>query len=207
MRVIDRNGRAVERDDSELLRDGERMRVPLYLMDSLQRAVAADARRKKVTERDPQGRLRATYEEQEEEPDDRKDSAMMIADDDATYITDHTGARFVLADAMGRTDRYSLARDNGVRRLIPVGKVADDAATTQRALCAQARREYLDELSNAWRGDTAPARAYPFRPEAEGTACTINGTPTYDAAEGARRKQEAYEQMCRDQARAWQQRG
>ena len=47
----------------------------------------------------------------------------MINDADAVFITDASGARFVLADALGRTDRASLARDNGFRFLLPVGDV------------------------------------------------------------------------------------
>ena len=229
--ISDRHGRKRDEDDDAPLRDGETLRVPMFMMDSsnstpLQRAIAkhsheitdkisSDARRRKVVERDPQGRLKATYEEEEEE---QKDAAMIA--NDATYITDATGAPYVLADALGRTDRYSLARDNGFRRLIPVGNHADGTATVQ-----QARRDMIDAMSNAWRGDAARPGAYPYRAAAEGTPCTINGRPgtlvregdylvckpsarqdahpTFDAVEGARRKQEAYDAMIKEMSEAW----
>ena len=159
--IIDRHGRLVERDEVEddtvPLRDGERLRVPLLMMDSLQRVVAEGS----------------------------------CATADAVFITDASGARFVLADALGRTDRASLARDNGFRFLLPVGDRAEGAMAVQRMQRAEARRELHDRMTNAWRGDVAPP---------------CDAQPTFDAAEGARRKREAYEAMCHDQANAWRSR-
>src|SRR5262249_52635678 len=55
-------------DERGVIRDGYGMRVPLYLMDSMQRAIAVDARRRrKIVGRDPFGRVASSYEEEEEE--------------------------------------------------------------------------------------------------------------------------------------------
>jgi len=43
------------------------VRTPLVLMDSLQKAVVADAKRRKVTEYDPMGRVRSTFEQELEQ--------------------------------------------------------------------------------------------------------------------------------------------
>jgi len=56
-------------DERGVLKDGYGVRVPLEFMDSTQRAVARDARRR-TTQRDPQGRLVSTYTEEEEEESD-----------------------------------------------------------------------------------------------------------------------------------------
>ena len=56
-------------DERGVIRDGYGMTVPLFLQDALQKAVRADARRRKVVERDPMGRVRSTFEEEEEEDD------------------------------------------------------------------------------------------------------------------------------------------
>src|SRR5215472_4632487 len=90
--IFDRHGNKVlDRDEDEPLRDGESMRVPMLLMDStnstaLQRAIARHShelgtdkltrdarRRRRVTERDPMGRLRSTYTEESDEDDDNDD--------------------------------------------------------------------------------------------------------------------------------------
>jgi hypothetical protein len=183
--VRDRHGNLVDRDDDVPLRDGERLRVPLYMMDSLQRAVVAHARETSTD------RLTRDARRRKDESDDRKDAAVMITDD-ATYITDrNTGGCFVLADALGRTDRASLARDNGFRFLVPADDRAEGAMAVQRMERARAYREMCDAQASAWRGDAAPPSDAP---------------PTFDAVEGARRKREAYDAMCHDMANAWKSR-
>ena len=192
--IVDCQGHVVERvvneDGTVPLRHGEALRVPMIMMDSLQRAVAehggdanggavsSDTRRCHVVEREGDGLL-------------REDRGMRITDD-ATYVTDASGAQFVLADALGRTDRASLNRDSGGRVLVPVGDRADGAVAVRRMERDAARREMIDSMSNAWRGD--PARLETGQRYAQ---------PTFDAAEGARRKQEARDAMVKETTEAW----
>lgn len=76
--------RTAEVEDGTVpLRDRERLRVPLLVMDSLQRALAegsgaagddhvfGDRPRKKIVQRDPARRLKATYEEEPESAEER----------------------------------------------------------------------------------------------------------------------------------------
>jgi len=217
--IIDKRGRVVARDENEdaPLRDGESLRVPMWAMDGFQRAVVNDARRKKVVERDRLGRLKANYEEEEfvESERDRKGSAMQIADD-ATF-TDSRGVTF--------TDTRIVDTRRAVERLQAQQAALQAIYRDGRAAAEQARREAMADTANAWRGDAAPAGAYPYRTAAEGTPCTVNGRPgtlvregnylvckptasqdarpVFDAIEGARRKREAYEAMCHDMANAW----
>ena len=144
--IVDCQGHVVERvvneDGTVPLRHGEALRVPMIMMDSLQRAVAehggdanggavsSDTRRCHVVEREGDGLL-------------REDRGMRITDD-ATYVTDASGAQFVLADALGRTDRASLNRDSGGRVLVPVGDRADGAMAVRRMERDAARREMID---------------------------------------------------------------
>jgi hypothetical protein len=58
--------RYADDDDERIVRDGEAVHVPLTMMDSMQKQVARDAKRRKTVQYDPQGRVRSTYEEEEE---------------------------------------------------------------------------------------------------------------------------------------------
>lgn len=152
--IVDRRGHVVERAVNENgtvpLLHGEALRVPMWMMDGndsmpLQRANASD------------------YHD--------KDAAMIT--NDAVFVTDATRAKFVVADALGRTDRASLNRDWGSRFLIPIGDRAHGALAVQRLEHDQARREMIDSMSNAWRGDPAgPETGQRY------------AQPTYDAAGG-----------------------
>ena len=111
---------------------------------------------------------------------------------DAVFVMDARGAKFVVTDALGRTDRASLNRDSGNRFLVPVDDRAHGAMAVQRVERDQARCEMIDAMSNAWRGDPAGPETGPRYAQ-----------PTFDAAEGARRKQEAYDAMVRETTEAW----
>src|SRR5262249_27262734 len=150
---------------------------------SLQRAIAKHShelgtdkltrdarRRRRVTERDPMGRLRSTYTEESDEDDDndddKRDIAMMI--EECTF-TDSRGVTFTdhrIADTRRAFERLQ-AQQEELRQLY-----RDRAAARQ-----QAHGDMKREMSSAWRHDAAPAGAYPYRAAAEGTACTINGRP------------------------------
>jgi len=92
-------------DDDDIVKDGERVRVPMFAMDSVQRSVArssvrvtdgsgkgglnlhrpgfriaANDARKTTTVRDPRGRLKETWETEEEEEDGRTSDAMRARD-------------------------------------------------------------------------------------------------------------------------------
>ena len=232
--IFDRHGRKRDEDDDAPLRDGESMRVPMLLMDSanstpLQRAIAEHSRelgtdklmrdasrRRRVTERDPMGRLRSTFTEEpdEDDGDDRKDSDMIT--DECTF-TDSRGVTFTdhrIADTRRAVERLQ-AQQEELRQLY-----RDSAVARQEAY-----EDMKRQMSDAWRKDAAPSGAYPYRAAAEGTACTINGRPgtlvregdylvckpsarqdaepTFDAVEGARRKQEAYDAMIKEMSEAW----
>ena len=225
--IFDRHGNEVlDRDDDEPLRDGESMRVPMLLMDStnstaLQRGIAEhsrksgtdklmrDARRKKIVQRDPMGRLQSEFEEEEDDA--------MISDNECTF-TDSRGVTFTdhrIADTRRALERLQ-AQQAELQRLY-----RDGAAARQ-----QAHEDMMQASAEAWRGaDAGPPGAYPYRAAAEGTPCTINGRPgtlvregnylvckpsarqdaepTFDAVEGARRKQEAYDAMIKEMSEAW----
>jgi len=190
--VFDARGRPVDDDDAfderGVIRDGYGMRVPLEFMDSTQKAVRTDAR-KKVTQFDPFGRVKSTYEEEEA-------NSMM------------TDAELALHRPGYRTS----------------ATVNDDEAV-------KAYNEYVRNLTDSWRKCDAqpPPGAYPLSAGA-GTACAINGAPgalvesddgewlvckpvsrtdtvpagpVYDAAEGQRIKDAAWEEMCERQRNAW----
>jgi hypothetical protein len=65
--VFDARGRPV---DDDVVPDGGWVRTPMWAMDGVQREIAADARRRKVVELDPMGRVRSTFEEEEEIEED-----------------------------------------------------------------------------------------------------------------------------------------
>src|SRR5215813_2341988 len=228
--IFDRHGNEVlDRDEDEPLRDGESMRVPMFLMDStnstaLQRAIAEysrksgtdklvrDARRKKIVQRDPMGRLQSEFEEEE-------DDAMIS--DECTF-TDSRGVTFTdhrIADTRRALERLQ-AQQAELQRLY-----RDGAAARQ-----QAHEDMMRASAEAWRADAGPPGAYPYSVAAEGGPCTVNGergvlvregnylvckpgrqdarptfdtSSTYDAVEGERRKREAWLDMIRDSQNAW----
>jgi hypothetical protein len=198
-RYIDRDGRLVDDsvalDARGVLKDGYGLRTPMQFMDAEQRRVARDARRRKVVERDPMGRVRSTFAEEEEEG----------------------------ADAMTTDAQLALHRP-GYRTST---RVNDDAAV-------EAYRQYVADQASAWKKHNAqpPPGAYPLS-AGVGTACTINGAPgvlvesddgqclvckpaarqdgaptgpVFDAAEGQRIKDAAWQQMVDEQREAWRKR-
>ena len=234
--IFDRHGRKRDEDDDAPLRDGESMRVPMFMMDStnstsLQRAIAKHShelgtdkltrdarRRRRVTERDPMGRLKATYTEEgpdeDDDDDNKKDDSAMI--DECTF-TDSRGVTFTdhrIADTRRALERLQ-AQQEELRQLY-----RDGAGARQ-----EAHEDMKRQMSDAWRKDAAPPGGYPYSAAAEGTACTINGAPgilvregnylvctptarqdaqpTFDAVKGARRKQEAYDAMIKEMSEAW----
>jgi hypothetical protein len=235
--IFDRHGRKRDEDDDAPLRDGETLRVPMFMMDSsnstpLQRAIAKHShelgtpklmrdarRRRRVTERDPMGRLRSTFteepDEQDDDDNDKRDSTMNT-NDECTFV-DSRGITFIdhrIVDTRRALERLQ-AQQEELRQLYRDGAVARQ----------EAYEDMKRQMSDAWRKDAAPSGAYPYRAAAEGTACTINGRPgtlvregdylvckpsarqdaepTFDAVEGARRKQEAYDAMIKEMSEAW----
>jgi hypothetical protein len=153
--IRDRHGRLVEHGDDKPLRDGERLKVPLMFRDHmtpLQRAVAEDAARRRIVQRDPFGREISSFEEEEEV--EGKDSAM----------TDDDDAPLTVCDALGRTDPVSLGIPGP--RFLRAGRNTADHA---RLLTADAERqeayaEMVDSMQNEWRDapPDAPAGSYPY---------------------------------------------
>src|SRR5262249_46317741 len=183
--IFDRHGNEVlDRDEDEPLRDGESMRVPMFLMDStnstaLQRGIAEhsrksgtdklmrDARRKKIVQRDPMGRLQSEFEEEEDDA--------MISDNECTF-TDSRGVTFTdhrIADTRRALERLQ-AQQAELQRLY-----RDGAAARQ-----QAHEDMMRASAEAWRADAGPPGAYPYSVAAEGGPCTVNGRPGTLVREG-----------------------
>jgi len=189
--VFDRDGFPVDHDVT-IVPDGGHVRVPLMFADGLddvQRSVARDAKRRKTTQCDPFGRVKSTFEEEE-------------------------------ADAMMTDAELALHRP-GYRTSTTVN---DDEAV-------KAYREYVDAQCNAWKKrDAQPPGSYPLS-AGEGSACTVDGRPgtlvregdwlvcrptqrtdaaptgpVFDAAEGQRIKDAAWQQMVDEQREAWRKR-
>src|SRR5262245_45791037 len=80
-RYIDRHGRLVDAsaalDARGVLKDGFGVHTPLFMMDAVQKSVA-DAKRRRVTEFDPMGRKRSTFEEEIEEDAALSDAALAL---------------------------------------------------------------------------------------------------------------------------------
>ena len=224
MRTIQDEIDAIERenatqlDEHGLLKPGGRYRVPMFAMDAASVSVdqrvedafrrgyergLADAR--KTVQRDPFGRLSATFETESNGDDDDDEAPRRRRRKEADADPRLADARRVLDYMEGRDAAQAQSyRDN-------------NAAEREKAW-----REMLDHQSNAWKGGDAPTGelAGHGRP---GDACmTANkepghlneqlvcvpdrrsdARPTVDAAEGERRKREAWEQMMRDQSEAW----
>src|SRR5262249_50506383 len=117
--------------ENGVLKDGYGMRVPLTMMDSMQKAVAADARRRKVVERDPMGRVRSTFEEEEEDDEIKTDAAVTVCDAlgrDGLYLH-QPGFRFMHGGARNTESAVLQAQDRA---------------------CEDARDKWITEMSNAW---------------------------------------------------------
>ena len=209
-------------DDRGILRSGYSTTIPLLMMDSMQKDVGKHfGDRRRVTERDPMGRLKATFTEEPDEDDDedRKDNAMNTNDE--CIFVDSRGITFVdhrIADTRRALERLEAQQEE-------LRKLYRDGATARQ----EAHEDMKREMSSAWRHDAAPAGAYPYSAAAEGGPCTVDGQPgvltregnylvckptrqdaqpvydgpTYDAAEGLRRKQEAYDAMIKEMSEAW----
>ena len=114
--VIDRDGRVVEHDEDEILRDGDRLRVSMWAMDAMQRDIHEAAK--------------AVEEQQENE---QEDSAMT-----ANTFTDSRGVTFVdhrITDTQ-RALALLHARDQKLHQLRRDGRTAVE----------EARQAMVDEM-------------------------------------------------------------
>jgi hypothetical protein len=170
--VIDRDGRVVERDEDEILRDGERLRTSMSAMDAMQRDIVGASRKKAKA-----------VEENEEGEGEQEDSAMT-----ANTFTDSRGVTFVdhrIADTQRALARLH-AHDQKLRQLYRDG----------RAAVEEARQAMIDEMRLGPDAAPPPDNCQPVtRQDAK---AAFDARPTYDAVEGERRKREAYQQMVRD---------
>src|SRR5262245_49733895 len=105
-------------DENGVVKDGRSLRVPLTMMDSMQRAVAErgrhadDKRRRKVVQRDPQGREQGTFEE-EEDDEIKTDAAVTVCDAlgrDGLYLH-QPGFRFLHGGTCNTGSAVLLAQD------------------------------------------------------------------------------------------------
>jgi hypothetical protein len=127
--VLDRHGHVI---DTDVVPDGGRVHVPLMLRDGDEDLISSRSarRRRKVQQRDPEGREAGTYEEEE-------DSAMRIETDMAPMIV----------DAFGLTDGLSRP---GSRHLHSGRKTLDEV--TREVMRDEARRDGVADLCDAWKG-------------------------------------------------------
>jgi hypothetical protein len=135
-----------DEDDKRILRDGERMRVPITMLDSMQRAIAEDSRangRDKI--------LRAAME---------ADSGPMVTDAlGGTAMLSRPGYRLgnvqrtIVDEAYRLHDEEESRRWQGCDREIEVKPVTGDARVD-----AYLAREEHD--TNAWRGPISSGKWY-----------------------------------------------
>jgi hypothetical protein len=160
-------------DERGLLRDGHVARISMQMRDA---ALREDRKRRKRTTYDPEGGMTETSEEEEEQ--DLHDSAGRGRDfhrlSDQELASCKPGFRYPRAGSRAAADRQALARlydanDAELSRayLTPAGFGGDDPARTG----------FGSHGFHGAVGATTPAGAYPYRAEAEGAACTINGAP------------------------------
>ena len=180
-------------DDDRIVRDGEAVRVPLTMMDSVQRRVAADAKRRKVVERDPMGRVRSTFEEEVEEDAMTTDAQLALhrpgyrtstrVNDDAAveayrqYVADQANA-WKKRNAQPPPGAYPLSAGVGTACTINGAPgVLVESDDGQWLVCKPVARQ-----------DSAPTG------------------PVYDRAAGERLKQRVWQQMVDEQREAWRKR-
>jgi hypothetical protein len=160
----------VDGKPTRILRDGARLRIPLTMRDA---ALREDRKRRQRTTYDPQGRL---VESSEEEEEDTRDSARRGRDfasphrlSDQELASCRPGFRYgglrVAADRQALYDAYDAEASRAY--LTPAGFGGDDPARTG----------FGSHGFHGAVGANPPAGAYPYRAEAEGAACTVNGAP------------------------------
>jgi len=181
-------------DERGVIRDGYGMRVPLLMQDSVQRAVRADARRRKVVARRPAGSRATTYTEEEEEEDAAfGDAALALhrpgyrtstrVNDDAAveayrqYAADQANA-WKKRNAQPPPGAYPLSAGVGTACTINGAPgVLVESDDGQWLVCKPVARQ-----------DSAPTG------------------PVYDRAAGERLKQRVWQQMVDEQREAWRKR-
>jgi hypothetical protein len=187
-----RDGRVVDEreglDERGVLRDGFGMRVPLYLCDSMQKGVAADAkRRSRVVQRDPMGRVRSVYEEEEE----AADGAMFDAALHRPGFRVLSGADD--SEAQKAYREYCDAQCNAWKtRDAPAGAYPYDPG-----------REGQNCTINGAPG-TLQRRGDALVCVANGESSNSDTVPrTMDAVTAQRIRDQAWEEMCERQRNAW----
>jgi hypothetical protein len=181
-------------DDDRIVRDGEAVRVPLVMMDSTQRAVVADARRRVVV-RDPLGRVTGYAEEEEQADAAFSDAALALHRPGYRYTTDAT----VNDDAAVEAYRRYVAdqRNAWSKRDAPPPPGACPRSAGKGNPCTiNGAPGVLVESDDGQslvckpvsRADAAPAG------------------PVFDVVEGQRIKDAAWRQMVDEQREAWRKR-
>ena len=226
--VRDRQGHIVDRDDDELLRDGERLRVPMQFRDSMspvQRAIAEDAiKRKRGTHYDPRGFVTGTYTEVIEEEEAKDAAALLSALDtmlsDAVRIKDE--ARQEMIDTQANAWRNQPGADPFERALAKREAVAAFAAAwkgkPEADPSTDARDAAMREMRDAWKGDRDAqpgdvctvregASLYGWREGSPGHLQMVGGkllcVPDKQQDSAPTTRDEAWEQLQREKAEAW----
>jgi hypothetical protein len=137
-------------DDDEILRDGERLHIPLTLMDSWQRDMAAHFGAYPAGPGTKEGGA-CTIDGAPGKLRKQSDGSFICVPDASTdAITTDTPAMVV--DAYGGTDGLSRP---GLRYLHAVHRSLDDAVlTTRRVMCDEARADYIQQTGDAWKKGT-----------------------------------------------------
>ena len=195
------------------LRDGEALRIPLYLQDADRRP-----------------------------PDDDDDEEELTGSDRAFAVDHRPGGPFVVDRRRAPTIDASAHRPGFRDWRPPRGSVDHARAVTLNAMRDEAYAEYDREMASQYQRDAmqnalsftisgvgAPGRgngqpepgAYPYRAELEGAQCTINGAPgtlqrdgdwlvckptRTDAVPVGDATAQAYQQYDEEMANAWKNR-
>jgi hypothetical protein len=180
------------------LRDGGKIRVPLFMADGASaedareaayqagyRRGLSDARRRKGVQYDPQGREVSRWEEEEEEG--KEDSAGT-------------------ADKKTRVTRYENFTEEEEEDGMPA-KTLDELFRDGERIKAVARDEMIRDMANAWKDAVPPTGAG----EGDKLVCRAKALqpgdsaprPTLDAAEAQRIKDEAWRASLEEKANAW----
>jgi hypothetical protein len=182
--VFDRHGRRVERDG--VLEDGDRLRVPVFMRDALsplQRAVAEDGERRRDRARVHDG---------------TGDSRFVGHKPGPVYSADAHAY-----DAKEQARREAINDAKNAWRDSPTGFGSKEFVGAREGdVCTVAGPEYPEDFGSPGhlrrRGNKLVC--VPDKPRSRDAMPT---GPVYDAAAGARIKQEAYDAMCFDMANAW----
>jgi len=182
-------------DRHRIIRDGERVRVPMQFMDSMQREIADARHRIKTVHRDPQGRQLGSFEtEVDHDDDDRRHSDSMLSD--AELALHRPGYRTLTRinddEAVAAYRQYCADQDNAWRK--PAGAYPLSAGTGNPCTINGAPGVLVKE------GDWLVCK-----PVSNSTDTVPTG-PIYDAAEANRIKEAAWREMCAVQDQAWRRR-